>query len=167
MEKRVTHVLGRNVENFFKLLPPFEFAELDLGARALVVDGVEVVVLDQRRVKANVFLPLVKIIYPVIKADNFFHVRDPSLGMLNEFWDFSLHRWCSSRSSRVTSKTNTSFTNKKTRKIISLHSQTRKFFLFQGNRCGKFLQIGKMEINEKRDYFVSRKSRKRLPFSRI
>src|SRR5215475_12516237 len=68
MQERITHVLRRDIENFFEFLPSLKFSDLDLRVDSLVVDGVEFVVFNQRRVEADSFLPFIKEIFPIVEG---------------------------------------------------------------------------------------------------
>src|SRR5262245_50123495 len=71
MEERIAHVLRRDIENFFEFLPSLKFSELDLRVGSLVVDGVELIVFNQRRVKADIFLPFIKKVFPLVEGYDF------------------------------------------------------------------------------------------------
>src|SRR5262250_2087108 len=68
MEERIAHVLCWDIENFFEFLPSLKFSKLDLRVDSLVVDGVELVVFNQRRVEADIFLPFIKEIFPIVEG---------------------------------------------------------------------------------------------------
>ncbi len=56
--------MSRTFSNFFR---PFELAELDGRAGALIVDRIELVILDQLGIEADILLPFVKQIFPVVE----------------------------------------------------------------------------------------------------
>src|SRR5262245_16012782 len=68
MEERIAHVLRRDIENFFEFLPSLKFAELDLRVDSLVVNRIELVVFNQRRVEADIFLPFIKKVFPIVEG---------------------------------------------------------------------------------------------------
>src|SRR5262247_1650467 len=70
MEERIAHVLCWDIENFFEFLPSLKFSELDLRVDSLVVNRVELVVFNQRRVKADIFLPFIKKVFPIVEGYN-------------------------------------------------------------------------------------------------
>ena len=50
----------RHVEDLLELFAPFELAELDGWTGALIVDRVELVILDQLGIEADILLPFIK-----------------------------------------------------------------------------------------------------------
>src|SRR5215813_8764792 len=87
MEERIAHVLRRDIENLFEFLPSLKFSELDLRVDSLVVNRVELVVFNQRRVEADIFLPFIKKIFPVIKGYDLLrhYLSSSALGKKNFF----------------------------------------------------------------------------------
>src|SRR5262245_14086437 len=67
MQQRVAHVLSRNVQDFVEFLASLEFAEFNGRASPCVVNRVEFVVFDQLGIEADVFLPLVKKVLPIVE----------------------------------------------------------------------------------------------------
>lgn len=69
----VAHILGWDLQKTIPLFLPCEFPKLHLRNGGVFIDRFESVVLYQRAVKTNIFLPFSKEIGLIIEGCHFFH----------------------------------------------------------------------------------------------
>jgi hypothetical protein len=64
----------RDFQDFFPFFPALEFTELNFLMRRVGVDRIELVALGQGWIEADIFLPLVKEVHPIIeRCDSLCH----------------------------------------------------------------------------------------------